>query len=185
MKGSKPEHGAGREALLAAVVDVVADHGLRGVTFRAVAERANVNNTLILHHFGNRAALLSAALDWSVERSLEQSKLSEYSQDTKTFRRNLVEKLLASPELEAFQLEMSLEARRQPSLRPAVHRLYERYLTDFSESRNQSGLETSHPLNRALFASIDGLVFQYLTHAISKEEFIESLDELGEFISRP
>ena len=43
----------GREALLQAAVRVVADKGLRGLTFRAVAEEAGVNNTLVVHHFGS------------------------------------------------------------------------------------------------------------------------------------
>ena len=44
------KYGAGREALLKAVVDVVAEEGLDGLSYKKVAERAGVNNTLIFHN---------------------------------------------------------------------------------------------------------------------------------------
>lgn len=56
-------YGQGREALIRAAVEVAAVRGLRGMTFRAVAEAAGVNNALIAHHFRNREGLLLAALD--------------------------------------------------------------------------------------------------------------------------
>ena len=66
----RPEYGQGRDALLAATVHVVAREGLRGLTYRAVAEEAGVANTLVAHHFGTRDALLQAALDWAAEQSI-------------------------------------------------------------------------------------------------------------------
>src|SRR3712207_5466329 len=66
----RPKHGQGREALLRATVHVVAREGLRGLTYRAVAEEAGVANTLVAHHFGTRDALLQAALEWAAELSI-------------------------------------------------------------------------------------------------------------------
>ena len=71
MNGEKHKgYGTGREALMASTVHVVAQKGLRGLTFRSVAEHAGVNNTLVAHHFGTRDALIKAALEWSVEQSI-------------------------------------------------------------------------------------------------------------------
>ena len=71
----------GREALLVATVHVVARKGLRGLTFRAVAEHAGVNNSLVAHHFGTRDSLIKAALDWSVQQSIGLSQLEETPRD--------------------------------------------------------------------------------------------------------
>ena len=53
-------YGGGRDLLVESTVQVVAERGLRGLTFRAVAERAGVNNSLVAHHFGTREALLGS-----------------------------------------------------------------------------------------------------------------------------
>ncbi len=85
--GRSRRYGDGREALLAAVVHVVADRGLRGLTYRAVAEHAGVNNTLISHHFGSRDALLEAAMEWASERTRRLSDLSTIEEIDAEFAR--------------------------------------------------------------------------------------------------
>lgn len=183
MKGAKPEHGKGREALLAAVIKITAAKGLRGVTFRAVAEAAGVNNTLIVHYFGNRDSLLEAALEWSVEHSIEATDLAQYAEDGRGFRKSLVDAFVEDSHTFLFQYEMILEASRQPKLRPVIHQMYERYVDAFTRGRAKFGGEVDRALNRALFASLDGMVFQYLNGAVNQEEFIESIDALGNFIA--
>src|SRR6185312_7970849 len=116
--GRAHKYGDGREALLAAVVGVVAEKGLRGLTYRAVAERAGVNNTLISHYFGSRSALLEAAMEWASARSIRLSDLSATEEVDEDFARALVELVQAEPELQLFQYEMILESRRKPELRP-------------------------------------------------------------------
>ena len=56
----------GRDAVMAAVqdaaVELLAEHGPREVTVRAVASRAGVNHALIHRHFGTKDALLRAVV---------------------------------------------------------------------------------------------------------------------------
>ena len=52
---------ARREALIAAMLDLVAEHGVGGATVRAVAARAGVTPGLIRHYFGSKEALTRAA----------------------------------------------------------------------------------------------------------------------------
>lgn len=173
------DYGEGREALLAATVTVTARKGLRGLTFRAVAEAAGVSNSLIAHYFGTRDELLSAALVWSAERSIDAADLSQYSSDIDAFRTALVENILAEPEIHAFQFEMLLEASRQPQLRDTARTLYERYVGAVAEGRAAAGLNPNPELSRAIFAALDGLMIQYLSRAISAEEFARSIDALS------
>src|SRR4051794_39760843 len=122
------KYGDGRDALLAAVVRVVAEKGLRGLTYRAVAERAGVNNTLISHHFGSRDALLNAAMEWASARSIRLSDLSATEEIDADFAAALVDFVQSEPELQLFQYEMILESRRRPELRPAAEALYAAYI---------------------------------------------------------
>ncbi|MCF6386717.1 TetR/AcrR family transcriptional regulator [Mycobacterium sp. MBM] len=172
-------YGQGREALLQAAVQVVADKGLRGLTFRAVAQQAGVNNTLIAHHFGSRDNLLAAALEWSVDRSMEGADLSEYASDPAVFRKALVENVLSEPELATFQYEMILEARRRPELRPIVKELYRKYVNKIAAGRLHDLPQAVDGLDLALFAALDGLMLQYICGSISEAQVAEAVDALA------
>lgn len=159
------KYGDGRDALLAAVVQVVADKGLRGLTYRAVAERAGVNNTLISHHFGSRDALLIAAMEWASARSIRLSDLSATEEIDADFAAALVDFVQSEPELQLFQYEMILESRRRPELRPAAVTLYTAYIASMEDALRRHGYADTGPLARAVFAALDGLVLQLLTVA--------------------
>lgn len=53
-------HGALREALLAAALDILEEEGLEGLTLRGVAARANVSHAAPAHHFPSIKALRTA-----------------------------------------------------------------------------------------------------------------------------
>jgi len=133
MTATPSKYGTGKEALLRAAVSVVAAKGLRGLTYRSVAEAAGVNNTLVAHHFGSRDALIAAALDWAAEQSISASRLREAATLGHSFTDSLLELLLAEPELQVFQYEMILEARRRPELSEAVTALYENYISALAD----------------------------------------------------
>jgi AcrR family transcriptional regulator len=74
-------YGEGREALLKAVVAVMARSGLRNVTYRAVAAEAGVTHGLVRHHFGSRDALIEQALHYSITQSIDTTVLESQSGD--------------------------------------------------------------------------------------------------------
>jgi AcrR family transcriptional regulator len=55
--------GEGREALLQAARDLLAERGMPRVTVREVAERAGVQPALVNYYFGGKAGLLRAVVD--------------------------------------------------------------------------------------------------------------------------
>ena len=59
--GSQP--GEGREALLQATRDLLAERGMPRVTVREVAERAGVQPALVNYYFGSKADLLRAVVE--------------------------------------------------------------------------------------------------------------------------
>ena len=52
-------HGDLRHAMLDAVAEVVREHGLAQVSLREVARRVGVSHSAAIHHFGNKAGLLT------------------------------------------------------------------------------------------------------------------------------
>ena len=176
------KYGTGKEALLRAAVAVVAAKGLRGLTYRSVAEAAGVNNTLVAHHFGSRDALIAAALDWAAEQSISASRLREAAALGHSFTESLLELLLAEPELQVFQYEMILEARRRPELAEAVSALYENYVSALAEGLSAAGLTHNvQVVARTLFASLDGLVLQYLA-GVDRAVIAASLEEVHDVL---
>ena len=158
-------YGTGREALLAATVHVVAQKGLRGMTYRAVAELAGVNNTLVAHHFGTRDALIEAALEWSVNQSIGLSGLESLPATEDEFCRSIMDVIRENPDMQTFQYEMILEARRRPELAGAVRRLYESYIAALSRGLQNLGMSDDYAVAQATFAALDGLVLQLIAGA--------------------
>ncbi|WAJ32520.1 TetR family transcriptional regulator [Arthrobacter sp. FX8] len=173
-----PGYGKGREALLRAAVDVVAQKGLRGLTYRAVAEAAGVNNSLVAHHFGSRDALIAAALRWASEQSIAASRLREAAEQEGSFTEALLELLLEDPGLQVFQYEMILEARRRPELAGPVAELYENYVNALAEGLQAFGVQGDvRIVARTLFAALDGLVLQYLA-GVGRDQIAAALEEV-------
>ncbi|MGG3889416.1 TetR/AcrR family transcriptional regulator [Metabacillus fastidiosus] len=50
------------EKIIKAFIELFRDHGYKGATTRAVAERAGVNEVTIFRHFGNKKGLMDAVL---------------------------------------------------------------------------------------------------------------------------
>jgi AcrR family transcriptional regulator len=156
-------YGDGRDALHAAVVEVVAEKGLRGVTYRSVAARAGVNHTLINHHFGSLDALLVATMEWSVKRSISETGLEHVADFNQDFVDALMATHTSEPELLLFQFEMLLEARRKPEIHSLVQGLYNSYVRTVEMALQQRGYHLEGETALAVFAALDGLMLQYLT----------------------
>jgi AcrR family transcriptional regulator len=156
-------YGEGREALLNAAVRVVARGGLRKLTYRAVAEEAGTTHGLVVHHFGSRDALIEEALAHSIRTSLDTSALEPGTGKVADFSVGLSDMVTADPDIQAFQYELLLESRRRPELLPHLRALYDEYFdaTRRELSRMLPG-GADRPLNRLVFAALDGLVLHQL-----------------------
>jgi AcrR family transcriptional regulator len=156
-------YGDGREALLSAVISVVGEKGLKGVTYRAVAARAGVNHTLVSHYFGSLEGLLAATMEWAVQRSSEETGLERIVDFDENFADALISTVSAEPELQLFQFEMLLESRRNPEVHSLVKRLYATYMGTVEDALKQRGLLPDDGVSLAIFAALDGLMLQFLT----------------------
>ncbi|MFF3504677.1 TetR/AcrR family transcriptional regulator [Streptomyces sp. NPDC003247] len=171
-------YGTGRVALLDAAVRVVARGGLRKLTYRAVAQEAGVTHGLVVHHFGSRDALIEEAVTHAIRSSLNSSALDIGTGRAADFATGLPDMVESGPELQAFQYELLLEARRRPELLPHLRSLYEEY---FEASRRELSRLLPEPvgrgMSRLIFAALEGLVLHQLVFG-EREVTEEALTEL-------
>jgi AcrR family transcriptional regulator len=62
--GRRPGDSGSREAILSAARRLFAQHGFSDTSMRAIAAEAGVDAALIVHFFGTKAQLLTAAVEW-------------------------------------------------------------------------------------------------------------------------
>ncbi|MGA4838139.1 TetR/AcrR family transcriptional regulator [Streptomyces sp. G45] len=171
-------YGTGRVALLDAAVRVVARGGLRKLTYRAVAQEAGVTHGLVVHHFGSRDALIEEAVTHAIRSSLASSALDIGTGSLADFSAGLVHMVESGPELQAFQYELLLEARRRPELLSHLRSLYEEY---FEATRRELDRVLPGPVGRGMsrlvFAALEGLVLHQLVFG-EREVTEEALAEL-------
>ena len=161
-KPPTPSYGEGREALLRATIKVVAQGGLRALTYRAVAEEAGVTHALVRFHFGSRDALIVAATEYSLPESIRVGGLESTSDDPRDYAAGTVDLVASEPDLLAFQYEVILESRRRPELLPTVQELYSTFWKTAAEDLRFRGIDADDSLGVLVFAALDGLVFQGL-----------------------
>lgn len=173
-------YGEGREALLKAAIAVVARSGLRNLTYRAVAAEAGVAHGLVRHHFGSRDTLIKQALHYSVTQSIDTTALESGSGDLADLARNLAKAVSDDPDIQAFQYELILEARRRPELRQDVEVYYQTYRDAVSRALTAAGID-DRDLAELVFCTLDGLVFQQLA-LCSPEATDEGLRQLRKLL---
>ncbi|MDF3141313.1 MULTISPECIES: TetR family transcriptional regulator [unclassified Streptomyces] len=172
-------YGEGREALLKAAVRVVGRRGLRHLTYRAVAEEAGVTHGLVVHHFGSRDALIEESLAYAVRTSLSSSLLEPGTGRPEDFVGGLTAMVEDDADLQAYQYELLLEARRSPELLPQVRELYDEYFGASRRELDRILPEGASPaLNRLVFAALDGLVLHQLTGVGDRADTEAALAEL-------
>lgn len=151
-------YGAGRQALLEAAIHVVSRKGLRGLTYRSVAAEAGVTHGSVAYHFGDRDTLIREALVLSASKSIDDIVLTSDGPDFDGFARGLVDMVTTDPDLQVFQYELSLEARRRPELRGILAEVNDIYRAAVGRELRRNGLDDPH-LTHVVFVLLDGLVF--------------------------
>ena len=150
-------YGQGREALLDATIRVVSAQGLRGLTYRSVAAEARVSHGSVQYHFGDWSTLVESALAYCLERSVPATVLGAPDAGLDAFADGIIALVTEQPDLQAFQYELQLEARRRPELLPVVERMNDNYRGLVSRELARHGF-TDPDLAEIVFMALDGLV---------------------------
>src|SRR5919199_6972480 len=171
----RPPRGDGRVALLEAAIRVGAHKGLRGLTLRSVAAEAGVSHGLVRHHFGSRQQLVDEALAHAARMSRTAGDLEPGTGDPDDFSRALEDIVAQDPDVQAFQYEMAMEARRRPELLATNRAIYEQYREATQRELVRMGLADDAALAHAVFSMLDGLVLQKVLFGTPVEPAIEWL----------
>jgi AcrR family transcriptional regulator len=153
----KVTYGTGRQALLEAAIRVVAAQGLRGLTYRSLAAEAGVSHASVRYHFGDWSTMLEEALTYCLESSASDTVLASSGPGFEGFAESLVAMVTQDPDLQAFQYELNLEARRRPELRGLMERVDESYRDLVRRELARNGLDDPD-LAEAVYMTLDGLV---------------------------
>ena len=156
--------GEGRQALIEAIVRVVARDGLDALTFRSAAKEAGVTHGLATYHFGSREAMVAEALEWATQAGIEESRLDTHGGGLADLAADLPDLIERDPDSAAFQFAMALEGRRRPGLAAEIRQLYDHYIDAARRSLRAAGLDADDDVARLVFAAIDGLVLQQLIY---------------------
>jgi AcrR family transcriptional regulator len=73
--GRRPGNSTSRDDILKAASELFAKRGYQGATMRAIAAKAGVDASLVVHFFGNKVNLLTEAIEWPFDPQVEMPKL--------------------------------------------------------------------------------------------------------------
>ena len=131
-----------RHDIARAVIDVVAEHGLRGLTHRRVADAAGVPLGSTTYHFESLDDLLVAGLELAADRNLAMMRRSAEElapgNDLAGWLADLAIAMVTTwRESNIAERELYLEAIRTPALRPVARR-WDSELVDLLEPHMDS-----------------------------------------------
>jgi TetR/AcrR family transcriptional regulator, regulator of biofilm formation and stress response len=174
----RPRGAARREALLEAVLRIVAEVGPDAVTHRRVAEVAELPLASTTYWFESKEHLLTAALELAAER--DTARLLEHAADAMRDDVDPVEAIIdaiTEPADSGSQssrgsliatFALLLEAARRPALREISRRWTEVYLLTLSRLLETAGSRRPREDAELMLGAADGLMIEQL--AIGAEE---------------
>lgn len=161
---TRPAHGEGRDAILQAAVQVVAEKGLRGLTYRAVAAEAGVSHALVTYFFPTRSHLIEAAMELAASRTVSATLDPQRNPTLDAIRHDFPRNITATMDFQAYQYELTLEACRNEELRADAVALVERNVAALGRFLEAVGIQGSPAFVRLVYAAMDGLVLQQLVY---------------------
>jgi TetR/AcrR family transcriptional regulator, regulator of biofilm formation and stress response len=173
-KPTRPRGPARREALLDAVLRIVAELGTDAVTHRRVAEEAELPLASTTYWFESKEHLLTAALELAAERDIARLRDHVSAGLGPTDPLELaVSAILTPAEPSRSSLittyALLLEAARRPGLREIAQRWTAAYLDTIGVLLKRAGSRTPRADAELLLAAADGLIIEQLASGQSSE----------------
>jgi DNA-binding transcriptional regulator YbjK len=173
----RPRGAARREALLEAVLQIVADVGADAVTHRRVAEVAELPLASTTYWFSSKEHLLTAALELAAERDISRlTAFAEQRSDDDPIE--AIVSLVLDPVKDGLRTSrgsliatytLLLEAARRPALREITARWTAAYFDAGSELLQRAGSSDPRGDAELLVAAADGLLIEELSRGGSTD----------------
>ena len=176
-KDSRPRGAARREALLEAVLRIVAEVGPDAVTHRRVAEVAGLPLASTTYWFDSKEHLLTAALELAAER--DTARLLEYGAAMAQSDGDPLDAVIGAigecddgsqPNRGSLiaTFALLLEAARRPALQQIAQRWTEAYLLTLSRLLERAGSADPRADAELLIGANDGLLLEQLASGTSE-----------------
>jgi TetR/AcrR family transcriptional regulator, regulator of biofilm formation and stress response len=168
---TRPRGAARRDALLDAVIQIVAQFGVDGVTHRRVADVAGLPLASTTYWFASKEEMLTAALEAAAERDLAWLQAVADELEGTDDVPGAIVALLYDPIEEQLRNSRSsllgayallLEAARRPALREIASRWTNGYITTTAHLLELGGSQDPIDDARVVVGAIDGLIMQQL-----------------------
>lgn len=167
-QSKRPRGAARREALLEAVLQIVAEVGAEAVTHRRVAEQAQLPLASTTYWFDSKEDLLTAALQLAAERDV--ARLRELADRLREGDpRDAVLATVLDPVDEPASraslmatYALLLEAARRPALQELARRWTDAYVETIGELLQRAGSTRPREDARLILAAADGLLLEQL-----------------------
>lgn len=170
-KDTRPRGAARREALLEAVLRIVAEVGPDAVTHRRVAEEAGLPLASTTYWFDSKEHLLTAALELAAER--DTARVLEYASEMEQSGTDPIDAAVgvigdcddgSQPNRGSLiaTFALLLEAARRPALQQIAQRWTEVYLLTLSRLLERAGSASPRADAELLIGATDGLLLEQL-----------------------
>lgn len=178
-----------RQSLCDAAIDLLAEQGARGLSFRSLDDRAGVPNGTASNYFASRSQLVSEVfgrigerLSPSPERLAELAELPPTRSTFKLYMLDILERVRADSDAGLALFELRLYAARDSHIAPAVREwLHTSFAADVAFN-TEAGLPAG-PAEIAMFHyAIDGLLLDQLTEPIEPNH--DARDIVADFVDR-
>jgi DNA-binding transcriptional regulator YbjK len=164
----RPRGAARREALLEAVLAIVAEVGPDAVTHRRVAERAGLPLASTTYWFDSKEDLLTAALQLAAQRDVARLGALALTAPTRDPTQAVLDALLDPVDEPSSRASLMatyallLEAARRPALQELARRWTAVYLNTIGELLARAGASAPRDDARLILAAADGLLLEQL-----------------------
>jgi DNA-binding transcriptional regulator YbjK len=177
--GARPRGAARREALLDAVLRIVAEVGVDAVTHRRVAEVAGLPLASTTYWFESKEHLLTAALERAADRDIERLRaLLRDAPEPAADPLDLVVEAILDPTDDSIHASrgwllatfaLLLEAARRPALREVRDRWTDAYMDSLPSLLAAAGSRNPRSDTQLLLAASDGLLLEQLASGDESE----------------
>jgi TetR/AcrR family transcriptional regulator, regulator of biofilm formation and stress response len=187
-KHSRPRGAARRDALLEAVLRIVADVGADAVTHRRVAEVADLPLASTTYWFQSKEQLLTAALELAAERDVARlqefvaAPLDDHADPLALAVEAILEPLAESVQASRGSLmatyALLLEAARRPTLQAVTRHWTEAYLKVLGRLFRAAGSKDPRADAELLLGAADGLLIGQLASG-TQGDLVRPLNRLA------
>jgi DNA-binding transcriptional regulator YbjK len=173
---------ARRQALADAMIELLAEEGARGLTFRMVDARAGVPMGTTSNYFSSRDELLEQAgrriyerLQPDPERLRQAAQEPPSREQLVVLLQDIVDRALRHRAEHLALLELRLEATRRPALHALLHGIIREQLEQDLAFHASSGLPGDQEALVLMILAINGLILDLLTVPGASELGVEGI----------